>query len=267
VTGLTWLLLGFGVLLLPGVDPAAMRARLLTARGRLAEVPARTVRAPLPRPELLASVGCIAATGAVFGLAGPVLAAATGIGAATLARLVLGALRGRAARRRDAELCTAVRLVAAELESGSGPSAALTAAADAAPTWRAEFSAGAEACHAGDDPRFEAAELRGLGDAWRVADRAGAPLAAVVRRVADDLAGRVAQRQAVTAAVAGARSSAALLAVLPVLGLLLGAAMQAHPLGVLLTTRAGQLICFFGVAFDAAGVLWTQRLAASAERT
>jgi tight adherence protein B len=211
-------------------------------------------------------MGCVAATVAVLGWAGPVLATATGIGAATLARLVLVALRRRTARRREAELTSAVRLIAAELESGSRPSAAFTAAAGASPTWRTEFTAAATACHAGHDPPFEADELRGLGDAWRVADSAGAPLAAVVRRVADDLAGRVEQRQAVAAAVAGARSSAALLAGLPVLGLLLGAAMQAHPLEVLLTTRAGQLVCLCGVAFDAAGVLWTQRLAASAER-
>ena len=224
------------------------------------------MRAPRPRPEHIAILGCMAAGFAVLAWAGPILAAATGIGSATVARLVLVALRTRAARRRAAELTSAVRLIAAELESGSRPSAAFTAAAQASGIWCAEFTSAAAACHAGHDPPLDGAELRGLGQAWRVAARAGAPLAAVVRRVADDLGARVEQRQAVTAAVAGARSSAALLAGLPLLGLLLGAAMQAHPLDVLVATRAGQLVCLLGVSLDAAGVLWTQRLAAAAER-
>ena len=270
MTALTWLLLGLGVLLLPAVDPAATRARLLTCArpaGRGADR-VRFARAAAPSgarrdPGLRGGrpSRCSA-------WAGPVLAAATGIGSATLARLVLVALRGRAARRREAELTSAVRLIAAELESGQ-PALGRIHRGSAArrPTWRARVrQPPPRRVTPGTTRRSTAAELRGLGDAWRVADRAGAPLAAVVRRVADDLAARVEQRQAVTAAVAGARSSAALLAGLPLLGLLLGAAMQAHPLDVLLTTRAGQLVCLLGVALDAAGVLWTQRLAARAER-
>jgi tight adherence protein B len=108
--------------------------------------------------------------------------------------------------------------------------------------------------------------LRGLAQAWSVAVTTGAPMADVVRRVADDVAARLEQRRGVSAAVAGARSSALLLAGLPVLGLLLGAAMQARPLEVLLQTPAGQLLGLAGVTLDALGVLWTQFLIARAER-
>jgi tight adherence protein B len=51
-----------------------------------------------------------------------------------------------------------------------------------------------------------------------------------------------------------------------VLGVLLGAAMQAHPLDVLLGTPSGRLLCLVGVALDAAGLLWTRRLTSRAER-
>jgi Flp pilus assembly protein TadB len=43
--------------------------------------------------------------------------------------------------------------------------------------------------------------------------------------------------------------------------------MQAHPLSVLLGTPAGRIVCLAGVALDAAGLAWTQRLAARAERS
>ncbi len=83
--------------------------------------------------------------------------------------------------------------------------------------------------------------------------------------MARDLAARIDQRGAVATALAGARSSAALLAVLPVLGLVLGTAMQADPVTVLLATPAGTR-CLVGVGLDAAGLLWTHWLAARAER-
>jgi tight adherence protein B len=91
-------------------------------------------------------------------------------------------------------------------------------------------------------------------------------LADVVARVAADVSGHVAARREVAAQLAGARSSGALLAGLPVLGLLLGAAMGAHPLTVLIDTPSGQLLALLGVTLDAAGLLWTQQLAGHAER-
>ena len=94
----------------------------------------------------------------------------------------------------------------------------------------------------------------------------GAPLADVCARLARDLTDRIDQRGAVATALAGARSSAALLAVLPALGLALGSAMQADPVTVLLSTPAGHALLVVGVALDAAGLLWTARLAAGAER-
>jgi tight adherence protein B len=135
------------------------------------------------------------------------------------------------------------------------------------PDHRAELADWARAWAEGRDPPVAAPALRSLAHAWSVAAATGAPLADVVRRVADDLAARIEQRHGVAAAVAGARSSALLLAGLPALGLLLGAAMQAHPLDVLVRTPAGRLLGLVGVTLDALGVLWTQLLIARSERT
>ena len=116
----------------------------------------------------------------------------------------------------------------------------------------------------GPRPRRDA-DLAALEQAWRVAATTGAPLAEVWSRVARDLNQQVEQRRAVAGALAGARSSAALLAGLPVVGVLLGTAMQAQPLHVLAATSAGHVMLLLGVCLDAAGLGWTHWLTARAE--
>ena len=214
----------------------------------------------------VAALCCGTLTLLVVVVAGPVLGVAAGIGVATAAALLLAARTARAAAQREQELVTALHLLAAELASGALPESALRAAADACPAYRAGLHDAADAAHRGDRPEFAAPPLVPLGRAWRVAADTGAPLAEVVDRVAADLSAGIARRRDVTAAVAGARSSAFLLAVLPVLGLLLGAAMQADPLHVLLDSPAGRLLCLLGVVLDAAGLAWTHRLSARAQR-
>jgi len=136
------------------------------------------------------------------------------------------------------EQLAALRQLRAEIEAGARPESALAAGA-----------------------RPPVAE-----HAFRIAEAAGVPLADTLAGVDRDLEARAELGYAVTGAVAGARASAALLAGLPLLGLLLGAAMGAHPLGFLLGSATGRLVCCAGVLLDAGGVVWTQRLAARAER-
>jgi tight adherence protein B len=69
----------------------------------------------------------------------------------------------------------------------------------------------------------------------------------------------------VTAALAGPRSTGTLLAVLPLLGIGLGAGMGAHPITVLLGQPRGQLALAVGVVLEALGVRWTSRIIAAAE--
>jgi tight adherence protein B len=68
------------------------------------------------------------------------------------------------------------------------------------------------------------------------------------------------------AAVSGARASAALLAVLPVLGVAMGVGLGAAPLEVLFHTSVGHGALAAGTVLTAVGVLWTEHLISGAER-
>ncbi len=95
---------------------------------------------------------------------------------------------------------------------------------------------------------------------WDVSGRTGAPLAAVLDRVDHDLRSRLRQRRQIAAQLAGPRATALLLAALPVLGILLGTAMGADPVRILLGTSFGQVLLLTGAVLQAAGVLWTARI-------
>ncbi|MDQ6937778.1 MAG: hypothetical protein M3140_08725 [Actinomycetota bacterium] len=110
------------------------------------------------------------------------------------------------------------------------------------------------------DPQDPHDDLWSLAAAWRVRSACGASLASIVHRVELDVADAVDRRRTVDTALAGPRSSALLLALLPVLGILLGTAMGADPLGFLLSPGAGGLVLLVGVAADAGGVVLMRRL-------
>jgi len=234
VTALAWLALAVGVALAPLPSPAWQRALGLSRRGRLAT--------------------------------------AAGPRAAWRARwppLVPAAFSRRPRERRRHELLTATRLLVAELAAGSRPAAALAAAALVAPNHASGLAAASAAAGTGADPAavlLAAVDLEPLGHAWRVAAISGAPMADVLARVAADLADLEQQHRAVAVALAGPRSSAGLLAGLPVVGIALGVAMGAEPLPFLLGTPPGRVLCGAGVLLDALGVMWTQRLMRRAQR-
>ncbi|MBO0839199.1 MAG: type II secretion system F family protein [Sciscionella sp.] len=99
-----------------------------------------------------------------------------------------------------------------------------------------------------------------LSRAWRLVQEHGLPLADVLAAVHADTACQVRFARQLQAGLAGPRSAAAVLTALPVLGILLGEAMGAHPTRVLLTTGPGTLLLLIGVLLTCAGVLWTARL-------
>lgn len=106
--------------------------------------------------------------------------------------------------------------------------------------------------------------LRALAACWRVCSAAGAGLAGAVDRMADGLRAAQAQQRLVESELAGPRATAGLLAVLPLAGVALGAALGAQPLTVLLHTRLGAACLTVGLALDALGVWWTGRIVARA---
>jgi tight adherence protein B len=266
MNGVGWVALGTAIALAPGPPAAHLRAEAL--RDRASPPPTEVAPAAGSAWDLrVVALGCcLGVTVLVTVVAGPVLGMTAGVAAATASALAVVARSGRTAARRERDLVTALHLLSAELSSGALPESALRAAAAACPAYQADLGDAADAMRRGDPPEFDTPALLPLGRAWQVAADTGAPLASVVERVAGDVTGRIALRRDVTAAVAGARSSAFLLAVLPVLGVLLGTAMQANPLHVLFGSSAGRMLCLVGVLLDACGVAWTHRLAARAQR-
>ena len=105
-----------------------------------------------------------------------------------------------------------------------------------------------------------------MAAAWNVAQRSGAGLADVVSRVAGTVRAEAEQRRQVDVALGTSRSTARLLAGLPLLGIALGSGIDAQPLDVLLGSPVGAWCLLVGTALAAAGLLWIERLADGALR-
>ena len=183
----------------------------------------------------------------------------------------LGALwrHREAARTRAAvvELCAAL---GAELLAGRSPRAALAAAAAGLSLPRALQAVGAgpyvDVAPLLRDAaaRPGAGGLAGLAACWQVSDEAGAGLAPAVLRLADALRDEEQVRREVEAQLAGPRATAVLLAGLPGLGMLLGAALGVTPWAVLTGTPVGLACLAVGLLLEVAGLLWTRRIVRAA---
>jgi tight adherence protein B len=103
-----------------------------------------------------------------------------------------------------------------------------------------------------------------LAACWRVAETSGAALAPVVDRLAEGLRAQERQRAELAGELTGARTTGRMLAVLPVLGVLLAAAVGARPVEFLLGTPLGGACLLGALALDLAGLAWTGRLATRA---
>jgi tight adherence protein B len=215
------------------------------------------------------------------GLAGWLLAGpGTGVAAAILVATVRGRLRDRhrdaVVLRGVADLAEALRGLVGELRSGAHPAvAAEHAGEDAGPVIATVLGTVATTARLGGDVTVALGDLARtqpalagvlgqLSRAWQLAGRHGLPLADVLDAMRRDLDQRVRFARQVSARMAGPRASAAVLAGLPVLGLLLGQAIGAAPLHVLLHTTLGQFLLVLGVLLTCAGLLWSARLVGKA---
>jgi tight adherence protein B len=226
------------------------------------------------RPSLLvAPIGGLAAVGVMFAGLSParVMLGATvgGISVFALRQVRAERRRRRAQARRDA-VTEAVGLMAAELRAGIIPQRVLAGLAP-------DFGFLAPAAHAaelGGDVaealRTAAAEPGGellaeLASAWFVAERSGAPLARVLDRLEETARDDHEIEREVQSGVAPARATGRLMAVLPVLGLSLGAGLGGNPVALLTGTVPGALCLAAGSACACGGLAWINRIAASAE--
>jgi tight adherence protein B len=272
--------LGAAVWLLGGPYSGARRARLLLAGGGVAGSgpPAWQDVAPELRrlrgrwrPEWWAPVA-----GLVLALLGAsVLPLVVGAAVTPVLRRVRRAAEARRAgeRRGDAVIALCAAL-AGEVRAGRQPGEALQRAArDSEGLGEAQAAVLAAARFGGDVPKALAAAARqpgadgllGLAACWRVAVDQGAGLAAGLDRLEGALRAERDQRADLRAQLAGPRATAVMLAGLPALGLLLGAALGADPLHVLLHTGAGLGCLLLGGVLEGVGVWWVLRIVRGAE--
>ncbi|TVT30271.1 hypothetical protein FNH05_29345 [Amycolatopsis rhizosphaerae] len=170
----------------------------------------------------------------------------------------------RVRRRRKAEterataVAEALRVMVAELRGGASPTAAREAALAVAPGQVSSLLAGFDE----EGPEFVAGIRGRLATAAALSRRHGLPLADLLDAVRRDLVAGARFLSRSEAGMAGPRASATVLAALPGIGLLLGEAMGAHPVYLLVTTPPGQLLMALGSALILAGVAWSARLTA-----
>jgi len=231
------------------VGPA--RSAALERRAGAAMGPARWRRGwPTGRPALL----LVAAAGAAAGSPAGREAAERG-------------------RRRSAEV-EVLAALSAELRAGRQSGPALAAAqAVAAPALALALTSARSAAAGGGDVALalrqepdDGGGLTQLAAAWQVSLGTGAPLAEVVSRVEAELRAVSTLQLKADVELAGARATGGLLASLPALGVILGQAMGAHPLHILLHTRVGAACTACGLVLELAGMAWVARLTGAAVR-
>ena len=183
----------------------------------------------------------------------------------------------RAADAREGAVLELCGTVAGELRAGRPPESALLTGIELAETggdFLRRTNVPAAAHYGGDLAAAfrEAAQVRGaeglsaLAACWQVAVEGGAGLAGAVERVGGALQAERDQRAELRAQLAGPWTTVAVLAMLPVFGLVLGGAMGAAPWDFLLHTPAGLVCLVVGVSLEGLGLWWTALLIRSAER-
>ena len=218
-------------------------------------------------PQWLWLIAAVAITYLAAGIGG--LIAGTVL-AAVVYHIVKQGKRNRALRAATEALSNGLAGVVDELRAGAHPAAAAEGAAQDTPKPADEvLRAAAATARLGGDVERTLKELRQpllktavdqLAKAWHVSAKHGVALADVLDATRSDLDQRAAFARQVHARMAGPRASAAVLAGLPVFGILLGELSGARPLHTLIETTAGQLLLVLGALFLAAGLWWTNRI-------
>ncbi|WTW95816.1 type II secretion system F family protein [Streptomycetaceae bacterium NBC_01309] len=235
----------------------------------------KRLRSALLAPEARTAVvllGCSMLLAVATGSVVPLLLALPASAYSMRRRAQAEALRAAVDRRSGvAELATAM---VGELRAGQPPSEAFTAATQAltGPVRICLTEAVALARVGGEIPdalaRAAAAPgadaLARIAACWRVAAERGAGFAPALDRIAAGLRAEESGHRELEAELSGARTTARLLAALPLVGLLLGQGVGADPLDVLLHTPLGAGCLVLGLLLIALGLDWTDRIARDA---
>lgn len=208
--------------------------------------------------------------------AGAVLLPLTTVFAAAIVAATM-ALRYRRQRRGDRgiaeshELETAIDVLVGELRVGAHPAAAFAVAAEetSGPVSGACRTVAARARLGAD----VTAGLRGVANAsalptqwdrlavcWQLAADHGLAMSALMHAAQRDIAERQRFSGQVRSGMAGARATAAILAGLPVLSVLMGQLIGARPVVFLLGGRLGGVLLVIGLLLVCGGLLWADHI-------
>ncbi|UQA94036.1 type II secretion system F family protein [Streptomyces halobius] len=259
-----------------GRDGTARRARALLAEGAGPRagwvMTGRRLARRACRGRIGQEVWCLPVGVGVGVLGGSVVPLLASVAALFVVRRRLAARGAERERdRRTGEVIGLCAGVAGELRAGRQPAQALLAM-ETPGLGAAGSAVWAAARYGGDVPRALRAAARlpgsegltGMAACWQVAVEGGGGLAAGLERIASGLRARRDQREELRAQLAGPRATALMLALLPVCGLLMGSALGADPLRVLLHTPAGWGCLVIGGLLEWGGVAWTARIIADA---
>ena len=215
---------------------------------------------------------------ALAGLAGAVLLPVGAVVAAAIvaATVMLRARRTRTRGRRTEEaaaLQAALDVLAGELRAGAHPVVAFETAAtevpdDVAAALRAVAARARLGVDVGSGLRSAATGSAvpsywdRLAVCWDMAHRHGLAIALLMRTAHRDLVERARFESRVSAGMAGARATAGVLAVLPVVGIALGQLVGADPVSFLLSNGLGGWLLAVGATLSCGGLLWSDRITA-----
>lgn len=210
------------------------------------------------------TIGAVALTAFATGRAGAVIAVACA-GACAIHTV---------AARRAARADRARALVAAEfighLAEGVGAGATLAGAAARA-TEQLPASAPAPlhrdclvfaaAAQRGDaPPEVTTPELKRVTALWALSTARGVPVAGLLAAARDEIDNELRHRAATTAALAGPKTTAVVLSLLPLAGVGMGAAMGAQPVTLLTSPGIGSVLLVAGTALVSAGVVTSSEI-------
>jgi tight adherence protein B len=255
--------LAAAVLCLPGRTGAARLAAMRPAPSRSG------------RPRLWNAVPALLACGAGLAVAGPGGAVTAVLVARTVRRRRRSARAAADAEAVSEQLADALRRITDELRAGGHPATALAGIGADGPRAARILAPAAAAARMGDDVPAAlrraaagvpdvAADVGRVAGAWALAQRHGIPLADLLDGAQRDIRWGVRFGRTVAAQLAGPRATAAVLTVLPVLGIGLGQLVGADPVAVLRGGVVGQVLLVVGVALLAAGSAWTEKILRSA---
>ncbi|MEO7587181.1 MAG: type II secretion system F family protein [Arachnia sp.] len=190
---------------------------------------------------------------------------------ATTAWVMVGARAERRLVREREHTSRAVRTMSVLLQAGQIPTRALEDAASdcsvlapAALTGRLGGDVAAALREAGAVAGREG--LTRMAAAWTVSERTGAPIAAILARVAETLRQERHLAAVVASELAAARASGRIMALLPFLAIGLGIIVGADPVGFLFGSLLGEAVFVVGTLLAALGVVWTERISRSGSR-